>query len=172
MELRATRRDIAIILFRFLSIYSFVRATEFLSEKFTYFFNPENYSFGIFIQIIGPSALLIICGVIIWYLSPMFSAWLLMGPDGDEECGFSLNDFRGVAFSTIGLFIIVNSIPELVNAIGFYYGVVFRSDADKHLIYVTGTVHLLSLVIKFVLGLWLLIGAQGVAKFVRALRRD
>jgi len=172
MELRATRRDIAIILFRFLSIYSFVRATEFLSEKFMYFFNPENYSFGIFIQIIGPSALLLICGVIIWYLSPMISSWILKAPARDEEYGFSLNEVRDIAFSAIGLFIIVNTIPELVNAIGFYYGIVFRSDADKRLVYVTGNVHLLSLVIKFVLGMWLFIGSQRVAKFVRALRRD
>jgi len=170
--MRATKRDIAIILFRFLSIYSFVKATEFLSDKFIYFFNPQNFNFGVFIQIISPSALLLICGIIIWYLSPMMASWISTGLVQDEKYGFSLDDVQDIAFSAIGLCIVVNTIPDIVNDIGFYCIILFGSNADKHLVYARATVRVGSLVIKLVLSMWLLIGSHGIAKIVRAMRRD
>jgi hypothetical protein len=172
MEMKATKKDIAAILFRGLSIYSFVKATEILSDKFIYFFNAQNYSFMILIQMIGPPSLLVICGVIIWHVSPNIAAHLSNPSCQDEKYGFSLNDVQDLAFSAIGLFLIVNAIPDIVYGIGFYYGIVSQSRADKNLAYVSGNTYLAALVIKFVLGIWLLIGSHGIGKIVRAMHRD
>ncbi len=172
MESSATKRDIGVILFRVLSIYSFLKATESLSDKFIYFFNPQNYTFMIFIQIIGPAVLLLVWGVIIWYLSPTIASLLSKASDEDKEFGFSLNDVHDMAFSAIGLFILVNTIPDTVNGIGFYYGLISQTRLDRHLAYVSGVAYLGSLVIKLVLGIWLLIGSHGIVKIIRSTRRD
>lgn len=172
MESKATKRDISIVLIRVLSIYSFVKAIEFLSGKFTYFFNRENYTFVILVQLIVPSALLLICGAIIWYLSPMIGTRVLKVVGQDDTYGFSAKDLHDIAFSVIGLFIIVSTIPEFVQAIGFYYTIAFLSVGEKTLAYATQTSYLISLIIKFLLGLWLLLGSHRIVNIVRSMRRD
>ena len=172
MESRATKRDITVILFRCLSIYSFVKAIEFFSGKFSYFFNRENYSIAIFVQLIGPSVLLLICGVIIWYLAPVIATKVSKAVGQDDTYGFSLKDVHDIAFSAIGLFIIVITIPDFVQAIGFYYTIAFLSVGEKTLAYATQTSYLISLIIKFLLGIWLLIGSHRIVNIVRAMRRD
>jgi len=172
MNFRATKRDVAVILFRFLSIYSFVEATAFLSDKFAGFFNGENYTIENLIQMVGPSVLLVICGAIIWYVSPMIASRTLKPSEEGKECGLSLNDVHDLAFSAIGLFIVVNTIPDIIYTIGFYYTVASHSRAEEGLLFATKKAYLVGLGIKLLLGISLLVGSRRVAKIVRAIRRD
>jgi len=137
-----------------------------------YFFNPENYSFRIFIQIIGPFALLLICGLIIWYLSPIIASRILKTSDKDYRFKLSQNNIQDIAFSAIGLFIVVNTTPDIVHTICWVYAIAFHSVGDKSLVYITRGVQLLSLFIKLTLGIWLFIGSRGIGKLVRAMRRE
>jgi hypothetical protein len=172
MELRATGRDIAIIVLRCLSIYSFVKATELLSDKFAYFFIRENYTFVKFIQIMGPSAILVACGVIIWLVSPAIASRMLMGRSEDEKHAVSLNNIQNLVFSAMGLFLIVTVIPEIVNRIGFLYAIAFYSTGAKGVAYATEISYLISLLIELSLGIWLLVGVRRIGKIIRALQGE
>ena len=108
----------------------------------------------------------------IWYLSPTFASWLSKFSDKGEDAGLSSNELHSVVFSAIGLFVVVNAIPDIVYGVGYYYGIVSSTRADKEIAYVSAAAYLGSLAIKCLLGIWLLVGSHGVIKIIRTMQHE
>lgn len=173
METRATKRDIAIILFRLLSIYSFIVAADMLADNVTKLFNENYSSVQLLLRTTMPSALMMISGLMIWYISPALAARLSRDLTQDKNHVFSIHEMQEVAFSTIGLFILVNALPDLIYQLAVYYRVVLHlSDVKSSSLSLAGNLYLISLAIKLLLGIWLLIGSRRIVKIVSAMRRD
>ncbi len=170
METDKTENGFTIAIFRLLSIYSFVKAVELFSQNFGYLFEKETLGTTRLIQIVGPSVLLIVCGFVIWRLSPVIALRTAIP-------GLMLKDealphvLFNATIPSIGLFVIVISIPEIVYAVGFHYILVFHSahpEADPRLVYATAGVQLFSLIVKLGLGMLLLFCSNRVLRIIRA----
>ncbi len=169
MNMKINKDTIAIIFFRFVSIYSIVKAVEFFANKSTYFFNPDNYTIIIVIQILTPSIIMLLCAVILWRIAPLIV--LRLSNTADQEVTFegSQDDLYEVAFSTIGLFIIVESIPEMINFVSFFS---LDQSPNKSMLLLGGLISAIGWFGKLFLGIWLIIGTKKIIKLVRSLRHE
>jgi hypothetical protein len=90
--------------------------------------------------------------------------------NNDVAC-LTVDEIHAVAFSTLGLYIVVNSFPQVVQEIGTWYTFTYGVSANKpKFMSVISTLYLVSIMAKMALGIWLLIGSRGIAKFIRKTR--
>jgi hypothetical protein len=165
-------KKIAITIFRALSIYSIVKSIEIVAYRLPIIsnINDLHYSLLTIIQVIASSLLLVVGAFIIWYLSPIFADSIFKHKVADDEYKFSSNDIHVIIFSAIGMFIIVEALPGIVRIILFYYQIESLSMVDKALIADRNS-SLISLILQFILGLWLLLGSHGIINLVRLKRK-
>jgi hypothetical protein len=174
MELRATKRDIAIILFRFLSVYAFVLAASFVADNFFQLMSADNvHSLQLFARVIGQPLLMIICGVMLWYVAPVLASRLSKDLSEEEVSQFSLTGTLDIAFSAVGLYIVINTVSDIAYEIAVYHKVLQHASGTGNLFkFLVGDLYLMSLALKVILGIWLLIGSKQFVKMIRSLRRD
>jgi len=170
MEIHMVKRDVAIILFKALSIYLFTMAIEYFADRFSNIFRYDNITNAIIIQAIIPTIILLVGGLIILWLAPLFASSIFKSAKPNEKWEFTSYGIQVIAFSTIGLYILVNTLPDLVDTIVSHYMSGFLYWADKETITMIHC-YLLSYILKILLGVWLLVGSRGIVKFVNAMRR-
>jgi len=104
MEGHIKKRDGAIILFKALSIYSFIVAIEYFADRFPNIFNYKSIQNNMTVlQAIAPIIFMIIGGFIIWWLSPVLASFMFESPGPDEKYEFTAYDIQIIAFSVVGL---------------------------------------------------------------------
>jgi len=163
-----TKKDLAITIFKALSIYSIIQALGVVAYRLPFLFNNNDFEYNslIIIQILASSLLLVIGALAIWYLSPVLVESIFHSTNVDEEHRLSSHDFHRVAFSAIGLFTIVDALPGIAYTTLFYYQIMSLSNIDKGIIAERNS-SLISLLLQTGLGLWLLFGSRGIVKYVR-----
>jgi hypothetical protein len=158
-----TKREIAILSFKVLSIYAFISVI----DKLPYILESLSRSGVIrenLLMIIIPPTILALCGIILWKGSPYLASILCKSTIIQEEPSASLKDIQAAAFSVVGLYILANALPECVNVMVVYN----TSYGDK--VFLSQLISILLL--KSCLGLLLLFGSRGIVNFVHSMRRD
>ena len=91
----------------------------------------------------------------------------------EETSQFSMNGILDVAFSAVGLYILINAISDIAYQIAVYHKVLQHTSGTGNLFKsLIGDLYLMSLALKFILGIWLVIGSRQFVKMVRAMRRE
>ena len=159
-----TKREMASLSFKVLSIYTFIRVIDQLQYVF-YYFQNEPVLENLLTKILPP-LLLLFCGGLLWYLAPFLASSVFKSSTPENEPSASLADIQTVAFTVVGLFLLASALPEMVNVIviSFTLWVIGSKPALIH--------NIIVLFLKVGLGLWLLLGSRGFVKFIRSTQRD
>ncbi|MGP8153631.1 MAG: hypothetical protein ACLQBQ_05740 [Smithella sp.] len=163
------RKDIDVILLRFLSIYSLVKAIELFARYSIYLLNPKNQTIIIFIQLMGPAIIMLLCSLVIWNLSPMIALRMSKWPDQDAEDGSSLDDLYNLAFCVLGVYIIVETIPDIITFIGFF-SMDSSPNAHNSTAFIALLIRSIGYIVKILLGIWLFLGSRRIVKIITSTR--
>jgi hypothetical protein len=163
------RKEIAILSFKLLSLYAFIKAIDRSPDIFYYFFQSDimhDYKTLLnFLMISVPILLLASCGLLLWYTAPLLADSIFKAIPEESKNGASLVNIQIVAFSTIGLFLLARALPDLVNVVL----VILTSSSIQG-----GRSSMIHIVIVFVfkvaLGLWLLFGSKKIVNFIESVR--
>jgi len=173
MGIQNSKIDLALTIFKALSIYSFILSLEVIAYRFPIIYNIKDYEYTILIiiQVIATSSLLILGGLAIWFLSPALVNSIFKHGITNEQQRFSYNDFHIIIFSAIGLYALIDALPEIINTILFYYQIHDLTNVDKGIIADRNS-SLIGLILQLILGLWLLFGSRSVVKLIRSCGRS
>jgi hypothetical protein len=173
MEVTLLKRDVAIISFKALSIYAFVQAIDNFAHEFRYLFITDvNVVFHLLlIQVLTPPLLLIIAGALLWFFASSLASSVCNRMELNDKPNIVVEDIQVIVFASIGLFLIANSFPNLVQGVIMHFGIVaYALDSKREVVFRNREI--VGSLLKIGLGLWLLFGAHGIVNFVRSMRRD
>ncbi len=161
-----TKKEIAILSFKVLSIYSAIQGLTVLPNVlFSISKNTLNDSTYVLFKA-APPLLLIICGALLWYGAPLLASSIFRATVSENGPGASLQDIQVVAFSVVGLVLLSYALPDLVNYVMFKVFAPFGGGKSALFYWIVLTS------LKIVLGLWLLFGSRGLVNFINSMRRD
>ncbi len=175
-----TRREIANLCCRVLAVYVLITGLSFVPSAIA---SIGIYSSGgmpvsmwlwYILMIVSYPALQIITGAWLWRKSNIVAAWMIEhdlqdSPDEPdlERRGPNAREMHAIAFSTIGLWLLVTSVPELIST-----GVAMVVYSNQSMALPEGYakswgIESLAQVVETVLGSYLLLGASGIVKVLR-----
>jgi len=111
----------------------------------------------------------LIAGIVLWVISNWLSRRIVAGVPQDESANNSLPDIQAVAISTVGLIVVVLSLPQLISLAVQLFGHTSILNDEK----IFSTAILSSFVascVKVVLGLALVLGASGWVRLLYKIR--
>jgi hypothetical protein len=161
-----TKREIATLSFKVLSVYAFLQAIDKSYDILYYFIYKDQLRLGEKLNLImtsAPPLLSAICGIVLWFMAPLLAASIFKSIAPDDGSQASLVNLQVAAFSVVGLFILATGFPNLVNVVLMMLTAA-PARAMTHTIVV--------LVLKIALGLWLLLGSHRIVNFIRSTQRD
>lgn len=160
----------AIIIVKTLALFSFIKFITYLQIIGTIIDvmkNPPDYGVGsTVVMLIVPIILLLAVSLVLWLYAEEISGLMVKNIDISEEVEISDTHLQTVAFSVVGLCLVVVAIPELVNGL---LRLMIDDSAPIHqlklrIVLLTGpSLHVL-------IGLWLLLGARGVSGAINKLQ--
>lgn len=175
-----TKHDIAKLVSRVFSIYMLVQTFNVISQTLygvSYYFNQPEPSPGMD-PLIVQNILSAVIGA--FYLIATLFLWLkadrvaekMTGEPGDADESLVLNDIdlRSIAYSVIGIFLIVDSVARLAGIAGSY---IYKNLIENSLLGSPIDVNAFSFVepsLRLVLGLALFLGSRGLSNAVHKLR--
>lgn len=166
-----TRRDIAILSFKVLSLYAFIKAIDKLPDVIYYIFNSENFFNQTvllnFLLISVPLLLLTLCALLLWFAAPLMASKVFKSKIPEEKTDVSFADAQAIAFSIAGLLVLAIALPDLVKAAVMHYTIVTQSVRGESPL--AGTI--VVLLFQIVFGFWLLLGSEGITAFMRSLKK-
>ena len=165
-----TKREIAILSFKVLSIYAFIQAIDKSYYILYYFIYKNQLDVASKLNLIMtsvPALLSAICGILLWYTAPLLAASIFKSIAPDDGSQASLVNLQMAAFSVVGLFILATGLPDLVNVVVVMLTTTSIQGGTRSMIH-----NIVVLVLKIALGLWLLLGSHGLVKFIRSTQRD
>lgn len=160
------RKEIAVLSFKVLSLYAFIKAIDKLTDIFYYIFQNKNMHDNTTVNILiisGPLLLLALCGLLLWYTAPLLSNSIFKSIVPENKTDASLANIQMIAFSTIGLFILATGLPDLVNVVLVIVTSTLIEGGINSMIHIV-----IVLILKNSLGLWLLFGSRSIVNFVRS----
>jgi hypothetical protein len=163
-----TKKEIATLSFRVLSLYAFIKAIEHLSTVIYYAYQVGETDVPFFMTYAVPVLLLALCGVILWFSSPLLASSISKTAASEDNSAASLLSIQTVAFSIVGLYMIADSLPPLIRSAIWHFtsGSVVLGRNSPLFGVVAGSL------IEIAIGLWLLFGSRGLVNFIAAMRRD
>jgi|GEM_PF-5329369 len=171
------KKEFAVTLFKVLSIYSFIEALSIIADRFPYPYWTGGYDDKLLvaIQASASAMLLIIFGLLIWWRSEAIASSIFKSDKADETSSIAASEIHVIAFSSIGLFFLCQSLPNIVKLIIFYYQINVASKGYPGLQSDPGLLaekysFLVYSIIQTVIGAWLLLGSSGIVKLIRATR--
>ena len=165
-----TKREIAILSFKVLSVYAFLRVIDNLPYiLYSMFGNDAKKAIipNLLITTIPP-LLLVLFGALLWYMAPFLASSVYKSAAFENEPNASLADIQTVAFTIVGLFLLASALPEIVSFIVIYYTMWATDIGGKRAL----IQNIIVLLLKIGLGLWLLLGSRGLVNVIRSMRRD
>lgn len=160
-----TKREIAILSFKVLSIYVFIRVIDDMYYVLGSIAGSENSSVNLAV-IIFPKLLFILCGIVLWNITPRLADSVIKSTSNGYEPNASLTDIQSVAFTIVGLFLLASSLPEIVGIL-----------VTCNTMWIIGSKVVLIkdivvLSVKIILGLWFLLGSRSLVNFIFSVRHD
>jgi hypothetical protein len=165
-----TKREIAILAFKILSIYAFIQAIDQSSYVLYCITSQDQFDPAAKVELIWisvPPMLLALCGTILWFTAPFLATSVFKTTGSEYASTASLADIQMVAFSVVGLFILATGFPELVNVLTVNLTASWIEGGWRAKIH-----NIVVLVLKIALGLWLLLGSDGIVSFIRKRRTN
>lgn len=170
-----TNHDITKLAFKILCIYAFIRAIELSTKVIPYFYDyyeeAGQESVWVGIQILLPPILLIVGGIILWVTAPALSKIIFRTSDLPDQQNLSFIELQTIAFSVVGLIILIDALPYLIKSIIALYMFKAYSISDKRSIIERNTLLIFAL-IKTAIGFWLLLGSRGIVKLIKSAHKD
>lgn len=165
-----TKREIATLSFKILSLYAFIKAIDKLSTLINYLYKYSLSEVGVlnFMIFASPVLLLLLCGGLLWFLAPWLASSISKSTAPADNAAASLFSIQAVAFSVLGLYLLADSLPALVRSIIWHFTTASRSMGERSPL--IGDI--LGFLIQIVIGVWLLFGSRGLVNFIRSMRRD
>ncbi len=165
-----TKREIAILSFKILSVYAFIQAIDKCSYVLYYIISQDQFDPAAKVGLISisvPPMLSALCGTILWFTAPLLATSVFKATGSEYTSTASLADIQIVAFSVVGLFILATGFPDLVNVLTVNLTASWIEGGWR------ATIHnIVVLVLKIALGLWLLLGSDGIVSFIRKRRTN
>ena len=166
-----TKKEIATLSFKVLSLYAFIKAIDKLSTLINYMYKYRLSEVGIlnFMIFAAPALLLFLCGGLLWFIAPMLASSISKSKTVSEDnAAASLLSIQAVAFSIVGLYMVANSLPAIVRSTIWHFTTASNSMGESSPL--VGDI--MGSLVQIVLGLWLLFGSRGLVNFINSIRRD
>ncbi len=162
-----TKREIATLSFKVLSLYAFIKAIDKLSTLIYYAYRVSETGIPFFMIYALPMLLLALCGVLLWFIAPLLASSISKSTVSEDNSAASLSSIQAVAFSIVGLYMVGDSLPSIVRStIWRFTEPTSMSKGSPLLGDVMGSL------VQVVIGLWLLFGSRGLVNFIKLMRRD
>ncbi len=163
-----TKKEIAMLSFKVLSLYAFLKAIDKLSTAIYYAYRVDEIGVPFVMVYIAPMLLFVLCGGLLWFLSPLLASSISKSTDHEDNSAASLFDIQSVAFSIVGLYMIADSLPHIVRSTIWHFTSDSLSMGKSSPLFgdVAGSL------VEIAIGLWLLFGSRGLVNFITAMRRD
>ncbi len=167
-------RELSVLAIRILALYCFVQAFITLGSLVTTVsIINESHHGDFFRSIILPMilypALWLIAGMSLWYVAKPLSHGICGYDYGAQECSLTmtLRDAYGLGFTLVGLFVLTQSIPDLISTVYMNYGDMSqgnnRVNIFHHRVFIVA-------VVKIMIGLCLIIGRGKLVELVLKVR--
>ena len=163
-----TKREIATLSFKVLSLYAFMKAIDKLSTLIYYAYRLSVTGIPNFIIYVAPVLLFFLCGGLLWFLSPLLASSISKSTVPEDNAAASLLSIQAVAFSVVGLYMLADSLPAIVRSTIWHFtsASLYMGKSSPLLGDIMGSL------VQIVLGLWLLFGSRGLVKFINSMRHD
>jgi len=159
-----TRADVSILAFKILSITTFLYGLSFLPHFLKAIFSASGgYSnFLVFANVLS-FIVPILFGFALWFFASKLTQRIF--PESQLiSNNISATEFQSVAFSVVGLTLLVFSIEDFVWAVAYISD--FGPNTPTSQKIAGSTIFTL----KLAIGIWLLLGSTGIVGFIRKLR--
>jgi hypothetical protein len=171
------KKEFAVTLFKLLSIYAFIEALSIVAYNFPYPFwvNSSDDKFLMVVQAAASAMLLIIFSLILWWRSGSLAAHIFKSDTADEFKSITPSEIHVVAFSSVGLFLLCESFPNIVKLIIYHYQINVATKGYPGLqadpVFIAEKYGSFAFtIIQTLIGAWLLFGSSGIVKLIRATR--
>jgi len=166
--------DLCKITFKFFGVASILKALDstrnFIIIPFSFTNESEKLMFiHMVITSIVPFILLLSAGIVLWLRSDYFAKLLMNDIESTEKSEISIENIQMIVFSSIGLFILVTTIPDLVQVLS--KSIIIHKqwflpayDSDIQLTEIP------RVVVKLILGIYLFLGSRGIGALLNTLR--
>jgi len=170
------KRDIGVLSFKLLGVYSCIRALELSSRAVQYFYEGDARGYlWIALQVLLPPVSLILLGVLLWISARIISRFVFPSIDSPEPSessnAVSYKELQDIAFSVCGLVVLVDELPMLVRLIVAIFAFKAYSISAIEPV-VERNVYLFFTALRVCIGMWLLLGSRGIVKAINAWRRE
>jgi uncharacterized membrane protein YhaH (DUF805 family) len=118
-----------------------------------------------------PIVLFLVLAVTLWFLADVISRRMVDGLEESEVVtqNITSKDIEIVGFSLLGLFLSIQAIPHLTEAISIYYQIPKELRLHSPVEFTT-KIRIISAGIQFLIGLFLVFSSTGVVGVIRRLR--
>lgn len=169
-------RGIAFLAVRIISIYLFITGVnhlinliEYTIPAFFQFMKRDTNVFELFLLLGLPALIFIFCGIFMWMCAGRISLYLIPRTllEDEIEDGFRSKQIEGFVLSVIGLILLISSSTSLVRMLIQYFTINSQGVTFNQLGYGAS---LVEQIIRLILGILLLVKAEGFALWLRKLR--
>lgn len=171
-----SKREIAVLACKILSIYTIIKAITVLfyfAQSFGFFFRGQQEAFRFALWLIGgllPFVLLIIFGILLWYLSDQLAARMISDTVTSESNPKIVSThIQAIAFSVIGLFVLAEALPRLTRII-IALSIRPLNMQNQQLIHADKIAQIGALFVQLAIGFWLLLGSRRLVNILKTVR--
>lgn len=168
-----TNREVGLLTFRSLAIYSGILALQ-QSERIVTFWPNESVtesSSFIFIQTFTPLLLLSGCSIVIWLVSPRVVHKMFHPTGNNEEHGMNIDTIKTLIYSTVGLLLLVDTIRDLVKALFLVMSTVPYDINDVQTLKQRNFIVVVT-ILKLGIGFWLFLGNRAILQILGKVRGE
>lgn len=114
---------------------------------------------------------LLILSIMLWIFANGISEYIVKETtEVDEANDINYRNIAVLTFAAIGIYTIVQSLPQLISILVAYKVLVAQGMDGVSRMFGSYISRIIGEIIKILLGLWLLLGSQGITNAVKALR--
>lgn len=174
-----TKREIAALACRLMAVYLIISGLSVFESsliQFFYVFRPSSVPAfpggGVALLYLAPCVIYVIVAFALWTGADILAALMVKGDDFDAGQPVAAPDLQAVAFSVVGLYLAVQALPRLVQHVGnLMWNDNIASSATTRVGEATSFSLILSILVQFVLGVWLLCRTPQVLAFAGTFQR-
>ncbi len=171
-------KNIAYIACRIIAIYIIIQAIKYMSYfiSMLFFMNQEMQKIDLIHMIltsIFPSIILLIVGVVLWALAIKISNHMIIENKNTEENekNMEVNELQTVAFSVVGLVILVNIIPDLSKFISQIIHMRGNYIPTRSTTRLEIKISAIEIAVRFIIGIILFLKSKGIVGMINSLRK-
>jgi len=177
-----TKREVGILACRLLALYAWIQSLHYVPavlDLSQLFYDPWSRQQYVLLELIAsavPFVLLLGLAIFVWRRAGLISAWIFAHDIQDHQLepesnphAVQLEDIQVVAFSTVGLWLLLDVMPQAAAySVQLIYAYQLSDfDLGYNLALLAKTIEVL---LRVAAGFWLLFGARGLVNLLRKLR--